>query len=137
MDKKGEIMTTRTFQVRMRAVDKVGLAVMAVLMVALFWQMMPWLGLMCAVLTVIQIERIIHSTYVLTAQGTLHLVKGRFIRTQVMGLDEIRAVSVHVRHVELELASGKHLLLYPLQPEAFAKALDQRLHPAEEADEAD
>jgi hypothetical protein len=111
----------------MRAADKVGLAVMAVLMVALFWQMMPWLGLMCAVLTVIQIERIIHSAYVLTAQGTLHLVRGRFLHTQVMGLDEIRQATVRGLKVELTLASGRQMWLHPLQPEAFAQALNRRL----------
>jgi hypothetical protein len=116
----------------MMAVDKVGVAVMAVLMLAMFWQMMPWLGLMCAVLTVIQIERIIHSEYVMTDKGTLHLVKGRFIPTKVIALDQILDSSVHGRHVELALASGHHILLHPLQPEAFVEALDRRLHPEEE-----
>jgi hypothetical protein len=116
----------------MTAGDKAGLAVMALLMLAMFWQMMPLLGLMCAVLTVIQIERIIHSAYVLTEKGTLHLVKGRFIRTQVLGLDEIQGASLQGRHVQLSLSSGKHLLLHPLQPEAFITSLQKRLREEEE-----
>jgi hypothetical protein len=120
-------MMTRTFQVRMTAADKVGVAVMAVLVLAMFWQMMPWLGLMCAVLTVIQIERIIHSTYVLTPQGTLHLTKGRFLHPKVMALEEISAAAVRGGKVELTLKTGKRLLLHPLQPEAFVQALNKRL----------
>ena len=111
----------------MMAVDKWGVAVLAVMMLAMFRQMLPWMGLMCAVLTVIQIERIIHSAYVLTPHDTLHIAKGRFIPTRVVNLTDIRTASVRGRNVELELLTGKRAFLHPLQPEEFCKALNKRL----------
>lgn len=84
-------------------------------------------------LLVLLIERLIHTTYTLTPQGTLIVYKGRFSKKLIISVNEIHAVeqvsSMRVggyslmRCLMLTYGSNRHEALMPIKEEEFIRVL--------------
>lgn len=89
------------------------------------------LGLM--LLMVLVVERLIHTTYTFTPEGTLKLYYGRFTRSKTVRVRDILSVEkvssmrigrfALVRYVLLTLEQGEYVALIPRQEEAFIEYL--------------
>lgn len=71
-----------------------------------FWYHMPICGGAFLLLLVLAIERIIHTTYTITADGLLCISYGRFARTRTIPLKDI----VRVERIR-RMRTGRHCLL--------------------------
>ena len=88
-------------------------------------------------LLVVVIERIIHTTYTITADDQLVLFSGRFIRKRIIPIQEIRTVAVHrsmkvgrfsvLRYVLIEYGKGKYTTALPVKEQAFLALINQRM----------
>ena len=122
----------RIFHVKIAGGTYLFLILLTAVMVFAFWCMKAMIGLVVALGLIITIERIIHSTYTLTADGKLVVYYGRFYKGKTIPLTDIT-------DVELKRSSGfggimpskyvkKNLLsLVPVKPEEFINALVKRL----------
>ena len=82
------------------------------------------------------IEKIIHTTYTLTADGRLVVYEGRFSRRRERSLAEVVSVERRssmqvagralVRYVLVVYKDGKHDALQPVNEEEFIRALEKR-----------
>lgn len=122
----------RIFHRRTTRTGTVGVVLLAAVAMMCFWQHTGVLAIVgaCAALTaLVGIERMIHTTYTLCADGTLVIDKGRLSRPTVIGYADIVGVSVgrgglsRHGHVAIELAYGADVMVYPADAEAFARAL--------------
>ena len=95
--------------------------------------------LLCALLLflVIIIERIIHTTYTVTADKQLVIHTGRFSKDKVIPLSHIREVrkieSIHIMGkplrscVIVEYREGKIISLIPSTPDDFIRYIEKRM----------
>ena len=93
-------------------------------------------ALFLAILLLIVIEQIIHTTYTITKDGRLVLYYGRFRRQRIIPLDEIRSVqkertlSLGRRSVAdyllLEYGDNRSVSLMPVDENAFLEVLAKR-----------
>ena len=56
------------------------------------WEKQIWLAIVFAALLIVSIEKLIHTTYTLTADGNLVLYYGRFMKGKTIPLTKITAV---------------------------------------------
>lgn len=130
-------MMNRIFHVKIAGSTYLFLAVLAVAMVFAFWYMKAVIGLVVALGLIVTIERVVHSTYTLTADDRLVVYHGRFCKGKVLLLDDITEVEliqgatfggmVSLACVRVHYAEGCVLSLTPVKPEAFVDVLMQRL----------
>lgn len=95
-----------------------------------------------AMIVIINIERIIHSTYTLTADGNLVIYNGRFQKEKTIPLSRITDVELKrlfglkhlrfTRYVLVHYDNDKVIDLLPEKPEEFMNALVRRLEHKEE-----
>ena len=93
-------------------------------------------ALFLAILLLIVIEQIIHTTYTLTADGRLVLYFGRFRRQRVIPLNEIhsiqkaRTLSLGRRSIAsyllVEYGNKQYVSLMPVDEDTFLKVLAKR-----------
>ena len=80
----------------------------------------------------VAIERAIHTTYVITDEGTLHIDKGRLSRPLAINIAQIKEVSVtkasflRPTHVALLIGSNDWLTLLPDNNEAFINEINKK-----------
>ena len=80
----------------------------------------------------VAIERAIHTTYVITDEGTLHIDKGRLSHPLVIDIAKIEEVSVtkasflRPTHVALLTGSNDWLTLLPDNNEAFINEINKK-----------
>lgn len=106
-------------------------------MVFAFWCMKAMIGLVVALGLIIIIERIIHSTYTLTADGKLVVYYGRFYKGKTIPLIDITDVELKrssgfggimpSKYVLIHYGKKNLLSLVPVKPEEFINALVKRL----------
>ena len=129
-------MMNRIFHVKIALGAYIFLVLCTVLMVIAFWHQEAIVGMIMALLLIVNIERIIHSTYTLTADGKVVVYYGRFYKGKTIPLTDIT-------DVELKRSSGfggimpsqyvlihyenKLLSLVPVKPKEFINALVTRL----------
>ena len=89
----------RIFHVKIAGGTYLFLILLTAVMVFAFWCMKAMIGLVVALGLIITIERIIHSTYTLTADGKLVVYYGRFYKGKTIPLTDIT-------DVELKRSSG-------------------------------
>ena len=89
----------RIFHVKIAGGIYLFLILLTAVMVFAFWCMKAMIGLVVALGLIITIERIIHSTYTLTADGKLVVYYGRFYKGKTIPLTDIT-------DVELKRSSG-------------------------------
>lgn len=127
----------RIFHVKIAVSTYVFLVLFTALMVVAFWFKESIVGLIMALALIINIERIIHSTYTLTADGKLIVYNGRFRKAKTIPLTDITDVElkhsavlgglVIPKYVLLHYDNEKLLSLIPVKPEEFINALVKRL----------
>ena len=137
----------RTFHVKISGTTRLFLVAFTLMMLAAFWYKgAALIGLLFALIVIINIERIIHSAYTLTADGRLVVYNGRFQKGKTLPLSRITDVQLkrlfgwkHLmlsRYVLVYYDNDKVLDLFPEKPEEFMRALVMRLeHKVEEEDE--
>ena len=113
----------------------------AVMVIAFIHQkantMTAMIGLVVALGLIITIERIIHSTYTLTADGKLVVYYGRFYKGKTIPLTDITDVELKrssgfggimpSKYVLIHYEKKNLLSLVPVKPEEFINALVKRL----------
>ena len=91
-------------------------------------------GLAMMLLTVIVIERLIHSTYTFTADNTLLIYSGRFSQTKTIRLGEVvRATRVSGRllnqpHIIIRFGAGHTTSVQPENEDAFYTFLMKKVN---------
>lgn len=108
----------------------------AALLIFFFWNKMPLPVLFCAVFLVFIIERMLHTEYVFTDEGTLLIRKGRFSRTHEVPLADIVAVEVvqpsavallrNKNTVLLTMKDGALLFVTPFPASDFCRYMERR-----------
>ena len=84
----------RIFHVKIAGGTYLFLILLTAVMVFAFWCMKAMIGLVVALGLIITIERIIHSTYTLTADGKLVVYYGRFYNGKTITWTEINVVEL-------------------------------------------
>ena len=102
-----------------------------IMLVAFWYKGAALIGMFFAMIVIINIERIIHSTYTLTADGNLVIYNGRITDVELkrlFGLKHLR----FTRYVLVHYDNDKVIDLLPEKPEEFMNALVRRLEHKEE-----
>lgn len=123
----------RIFHARMAAGQYAFLILITFLTLFSLWQKMPIIALCSMLLVVFQIEKLIHTTYTLTAEGTLELYYGRFSRRKTILLKEITSVErassmkfgnfALIHYVLITYGADKYIALLPVKEEEFIQML--------------
>lgn len=132
----------RIFHVKIAGGTYLFLILLTVAVVFAFWCMKAIVGLVVALGLIVTIERIIHSTYTLTADGKLVVYYGRFYKGKIISLADITDVElkrssgfggIMPSHYVLVHYGKKNLLsLVPVKPEEFVQVLVRRLEQRKE-----
>ncbi|EKU91058.1 PH domain-containing protein [Bacteroides oleiciplenus] len=128
----------RIFHARIAAGQYLFLLIATAVTIHEMWMKHAVLTIIFMLLLIIAIERLIHTTYTLTADGRLILYFGRFTRSKEILLKDIisveRASSMKIgrfavmRYVLVRYGTkGKCAVLLPVKEEMFIKTLTERL----------
>lgn len=127
----------RIFHVKIAGGTYLLMIVLTVVMVLAFWYMKVVAGCMVAAGLIILIERIIHSVYMLTADGKLVVYYGRFYKGKSISLADITDVELKctsafggimpTKYVWIQYGKNNVVSLVPVKPEEFIHALVKRL----------
>lgn len=130
-------MMNRIFHVKIAGTTYLYLILLTAAMILAFWCMKAIIGLVIALGLIVAIERIIHSTYTLAADGNLMVYYGRFYKGKTIPLADITEVELKrssgfggmmaSTYVLVHYGEGKLLSLVPVKPEEFINALVKRL----------
>lgn len=124
----------RTFHRRMTAHDIAAIAVLAVAALCCFWQhtgLWAVIGAWLAVTALVGIERTIHTTYVITADGVLHIDKGRLSRpvsidiATVGNIVTVKGGLLRPPHIALQTGGNGWVAVRPDNAEAFMREIDR------------
>ena len=128
----------RIFHARIAAGQYAALLLFGGLLVYCLWVKYVGIALLWCILFLHFIEKLIHTTYTLTADGRLVLYLGRFASKREIALADIASVEsvqavmlgrLAVRHyVLVHLKNGKCEMLMPVNEEDFIHALNKRLN---------
>ncbi len=126
----------RTFRARITTGQLAFLLLVAGLIVWAWWFKHIIIVLLLAVLMVVCMERLLHTEYVITSDGTLHLSYGRFARSRDIPAADIVAVE---RAQQLKIGSygvmrcvlvhsrdGRTVALMPANEDEFVRVLLKR-----------
>ncbi|WP_294612080.1 PH domain-containing protein [uncultured Bacteroides sp.] len=128
----------RIFHARIAAGQYLFLLIATAVTIHEMWMKHAVLTITFMLLLIIAIERLIHTTYTLTADGRLILYFGRFTRSKEIPLKDItsveRASSMKIgrfavmRYVLVRYGTkGKCAVLLPVKEDMFIKTLTERL----------
>ncbi len=130
-------MMNRIFHVKIAQGAYIFLVLCTALMVIAFWYQEAIVGMVMALLLIVNIERIIHSTYTLTADGKVVVYYGRFYKGKTIPLTDITDVELKrssgfggimpSKYVLVHYENKNLLSLIPVKPEEFINALVKRL----------
>ena len=133
--KKGETMD-RVFHARVGAARYLALLMFTFMLVYCLWVKYILIAVLWGILLLHFIEKIIHTTYTLTADGRLVVYEGRFSRRRERSLAEVVSVERRssmqvagralVRYVLVVYKDGRHDALQPVNEEEFIRALGKR-----------
>ena len=131
------ITMNRIFHARIVPGQYLFLLLVAALAFWSLWEKNILLAAACMLWLVFLIERLIHTTYTLTVEGTLRIDRGRFNRRRERPLSDIvsveRASSMQVaghalvRYVLVHYKDGKYDALMPVKEEEFIRLLIKRM----------
>lgn len=127
----------RTFRQRVTFAGIVMAVVPAALAMSFFWQReaaSAFAGFCLAMLTVVIIDRILHTEYAFSSD-TLTVSRGRFARKTVVKLVEITRVrqvrQLFAGYVLIEYGAGHTLSAQPDNADAFIEEIRKRVRPIE------
>ena len=124
----------RTFHRRITIQDIVTILTLAVAALCCFWQHTgPWAiaGAWLAVTALIGIERTVHTKYVITESGVLHINKGRLSRPVAIDLaatgDIIRTKDGLLRPPHIAIQTGQYswVAVQPDNADTFMQEIDR------------
>lgn len=113
-----------------------GIALFAVLAFVFLWQRegyAAYVGLFCMFMTFVSIERVIHTTYIITADGWLECRYGRFSGKRRIRVGDIlsvrrQATTFRLGHYLLIEYGAHHLLsVSPQEEERFVSDIKKQL----------
>ena len=126
----------RTFRARITTGQLAFLLLVAGLIVWAWWFKHIIIVLLLAVLMVVCMERLLHTEYVITSDGTLHLSYGRFARSRDIHAADIVAVERAqqlkignygvMRCVLVHSRDGRTVALMPANEDEFVRVLLKR-----------
>ena len=126
----------RVFHARMGAARYLALLMFTFMLVYCLWVKYVLIAVLWGILLLHFIEKIIHTTYTLTADGRLVVYEGRFSRRRERSLAEVVSVERRssmqvagralVRYVLVVYKDGKHDALQPVNEEEFIRVLEKR-----------
>jgi len=125
----------RIFHARITLTDIALLTVVSFLSMWLLWNRMAILALLFLILMVIVTEKMIHTTYTVTREGSLVIYKGRFLRSRSIMLCDITSVRIvepfrffgrALRHYVLVECEGVQIALLPRKEDEFILLLENR-----------
>lgn len=126
----------RVFHARVGAARYLALLMFTFMLVYCLWVKYILIAVLWGILLLHFIEKIIHTTYTLTADGRLVVYEGRFSRRRERSLAEVVSVERRssmqvagralVRYVLVVYKDGKHDALQPVNEEEFIRVLEKR-----------
>jgi len=126
----------RIFHVRIAWYQYLYLILLGALSFFLLWDKSIILAAICMIMLVLLIERFIHTTYTITADGQLILSSGRFSKAKTIWLKDIISVerrnSVKIgsfsvlRYVMIGYGAGRYLSVLPLKEQEFIDLLERK-----------
>ena len=126
----------RIFHARIAPGHCLFLLLMTFLAVWGLWEKRAVVALFAMLLLVFVIERLIHTTYTVTPQGTLQLYYGRFARRHTIPLSDITGVErmsslriggfALMHSVVVHYGAGRCVALLPVKEAEFMQLLRQR-----------
>lgn len=126
----------RTFRARITAGQLAFLLVVAGLIVWAWWDRHIIIVLLLAVLMVVCMERLLHTEYVVTPDGGLHLSYGRFAKDRdiaagdIMAVERARQMKIGsygvMRCVLVHCRNGRTVALMPANEDEFVRVLLKR-----------
>ncbi len=126
----------RTFRARITVGQLAFLLVVAGLIVWAWWYRHIIVVLLLAVLMVVCMERLLHTEYVVSADGRLHLSYGRFAKGRDIAADDIVTVERTwqmriggygvMRCVLVHCRNGMTVALMPANEDEFVRVLQKR-----------
>ncbi len=127
----------RIFHARILFAHCLFLLLLTFLLLFAFWKQLGLIAFAVMLLMVLVVERLIHTTYTFTPEGTLLLYYGRFARPKTLRIEDIhtveRASSMRVGRfalvhcVLLTFRQGGCVALIPRQEEEFIEYLWRRM----------
>lgn len=133
--KKEETMD-RVFHARVGAARYLALLMFTFMLVYCLWVKYILIAVLWGILLLHFIEKIIHTTYTLTADGRLVVYEGRFSRRRERSLAEVVSVERRssmqvagralVRYVLVVYKDGRHDALQPVNEAEFVRVLEKR-----------
>ncbi len=133
--KKREMMD-RVFHARIGAAQYLALLLFTFILVYCLWVKYILIAVLWGILLLRFIERIIHTTYTLTADGRLIVYGGRFSRSRERRLAEVVSVERRssmqvagralVHYVLVVYQDGRHDALQPVNEAEFVRVLEKR-----------
>ncbi len=127
----------RTFHYRISWLNIVSIIVVAAAMLYFLWHRSTVciiVGFILLFITLLMIERIIHTEYVLTSDGLLYIKRGRLSRTIIIRIEDIvtfRLVKSNIltlRFILIEYGVGQQIAVQPVNEPAFLEEIRKR-HP--------
>ena len=131
----------RTFHQQFTMANKCGITVFSLLAFYLLWQKAALTGLFVAVIVVLMIERMIHTTYTFTVSErseVLRIDRGRFSRPTVIAVNEIVRCTLMKtafglsHYLLIEYGERRMVSVTPDNSEAFIAELKKRQEQNEE-----
>lgn len=126
----------RTFHVRITWYQYLYLILLGGLSFFLLWDKSIILAAICMVMLVFLIERFIHTTYTITADGRLILSTGRFSKSKIIWLKDIVSIECRnsvkiggfsvLRYVMIGYGTGRYVSVLPLKEQEFVDLLEAR-----------
>ncbi len=127
----------RVFHARILPAYVLALLLFTCLLIHAFWVKSALLAVLCMLVLLFVVERIIHTQYMLTADGRLLVDRGRFRRRMEIAVADILLVErvkapllgrLLVSHyVLVHSKGGKTIALLPVREEEFVQVLEQRM----------
>lgn len=127
----------RVFHARIAAGQYLFLLLVTFITVYCMWQKQAVVGVFAMLLLVFTIEKLIHTTYTITPEGTLELYYGRFARRKTLLLKDITSVEYSssmrvgrfavMRYVLVHYGAGQSVALLPVKEEEFVRLLKERI----------
>ncbi len=126
----------RIFHAKVRMVAYLSVFVGGMAFIGCLWQKLPLPAVLTALLLIVLIERLIHTTYTLTRDGHLLINRGRFSSKVSIRISEITRVErgnsmnfgrFHfTEFIAIEYAGGKYIAIVPpVKEEQFLRMLDK------------
>lgn len=126
----------RIFHARIAAGHCLFVVLSGAIAVYSLWEKNILVALLFMLLLVAVIEKLIHTTYTVTADGRLLLYFGRFSREKEIRLDDITAVErassmrigrfAVMRYVLVRYGEDRCVALLPVKEQEFVRLLEQR-----------